>query len=401
MKTIKNLLILCASAYMMASCLNDTDSYNTGFVVSKPSGSISYSYANETQDSLVFASYGDWTLTNNSDWCSVTRTSGNAYTIYRLPVTFTQNTTNEYRSAIFTIKDKNHPSDGYTNVMFLQYATCGDGSFGGSALVKKVVGSDGTEINVTYDNSRRPLSLKMTNTDGTFSRDMAFSYNDYDSLMTVTVSKFLYAYNDTTYTLSNQTLKGSASSIVGQPNYLHTTNPGTLQKTLDGSQVSTGSLSDSVSYAYNYYSNGIPLSMNYGFKVIHLSGNLYDAQNLKSTKGMSLGADSVHCADSIIITHRNPDNVPVYDTYGLTYSSNDNRYCSMDVNQLINGVQYSDPYLLLSFFKYARNSKIIKTAVGKKSTKTISATLNSDKSVSTLTVGDSSTGSSVTYTFTY
>lgn len=401
MKTIKNLLILCASACMMASCLNDTDSYNTGFVVSKPSSSVSYSYANETLDSLVFASYGDWTLTNNSTWCKVSRTSGSAYTIYSLPVTFSQNTTNESRSAVLTITDKNHPSDGYTSVMFLQYATRGDGSLGSAALVKKVVGSDGTEINVTYDSSERPLTLTMANADGTFSRNMTFAYNDYDSVMTATVSKFVYTYNDTTYTLSNQTLKGSTTSIIGQPDYLHTTNPGVLQKMLNSSLVSTASVNDTVAYDYNYYSNGIPISMNYGFKVIHKSGGLYDAQNLKSNKGMSLMADSAHCADSIIITHRNPDNVPVYDTYGLTYSANDNRYCSLDVNQLVNGVRYSDPYLLLSFFKYARNSKIIKSAVGKKSTKTISATLNSDKSVNTLIVSDSSTGSNVTYTFTY
>lgn len=387
---------------MMASCLNDTDTYNTGFVVSKPSGNIGYSFANETCDSLVFASYGAWSLTNSATWCSVNRTSGNAYTIYSIPVTFSQNTTGESRSAVLKITDTNHPSEGYTSVAFLQYATRGDGSFGSAALVKKIVGSDGTEMNFTYDSVERPLTLTMQNTDGTFSRDMTFSYDDDDSLMTATVTKFAYTYNDTTYTLSNQTLQGSTSSIIGQPNSLYTTSAGVLKKTFEGTLVSNTSVNDTVEYAYNYYSNGYQVSMNYGFKVIHTSGNMYDAQNLYSANGMSLKADSAHCADSIIITHRNPDNVPVYDRYGLSYSSNDNRYCSVDVNQLVNGVEYCDPYLLLSFFKYARNSKIFKTAVGKNSTKTFTTTLNSeDKSISTLTVNDSSTGKSVTYTFTY
>jgi hypothetical protein len=405
MKTIKNLLFLCIVASMFASCLgDDDDSYYAGFVIGKPTSSYGTSvclkYANEIRDSLVFVSYGDWQLQqeDNSSWCSIATTSGSGYVISRQVINMEQNVSGSSRSTTYKLVDVKHPDKASAEIFISQLATRGDGSLGNAPLVKSVKGSDGSEITATYDSFSRPTSLKMSTSDGLFLRDITFTYNDYDSLVTVKVAKSIDAYKDTTYTLSNQVLTGK-ESVIGEPNSLYTTNAGSWVKSLDGVTVGNKTVVDSVYYGY-FYSNYMAVSFNYALKAVHTSGAVNYAQGIY-LNGQDCSGDKEHKADSVAITRKFPDGTSSTDVYKTTYSTMSNRMCSFDVNQLMEGVKNCDPYFLLSMFKYARNSYIISSAAGKKSTKTIAATLNTDKSVKTLTVKSDGDAEGVTYEFTY
>lgn len=400
MKSIKNLLILCVVASTVSSCINDgEDSYYAGFVVQKPTSSYCLKYANNTIDSLIFVSYGDWKLTHedSSTWCTIATTSGSAYVVSRQRIKMEQNTSGSARSTIFKLVDVNHSDKASSQILIAQYATRGDGSLGNAPLVKSVSGSDGSSITATYDAYARPLSLNMSTADGTFSRELAFSYNNFDSLVTVNVKKKLDTYKDTTYILTNQVLTGK-EAVIGEPNSLYTTTPGSLVKNVNGVTVSNKMVSDSVYYA-SFYSNYMAISFSYAFKLVHTSGAVNYAQGIY-LNNQDCSGDNEHKADSVGITRLYPDTTSFTDIYKATYSTNSNRSSSFDVNQLVEGIKNCDPYFLLSMFRYARNSSIMSEASGKKTTKTISVELNSDKSVKSMTVVDSKTGS-VTYQFTY
>ena len=111
--------------------------------------------------------------------------------------------------------------------------------------------------------------------------------------------------------------------------------------------------------------------------------------------------DSLHCADSIAVERVFPDYSHKAETFKMTYSSIDNRMTSVDVNQLIGGVANCDPYLLLSFYKLARQTSVVAKAEGKKGTTyTVSTETNANGSVRTMTVTDHM-GNKITYTFEY
>lgn len=404
MKSIKNLLILCVIASTVSSCLSDgDDSYYAGFVIQKPTSdygsNVCAAYANNTIDSLVFVSYGDWKIEHEdtSTWCTIATTSGSGYVVSRQPIKMTPNKTGSSRSTIYKIVDVNHSDKASSQILVSQFATRGDGALGNAPLVKSVTGSDGSSITATYDGYARPLSLNMSTSDGTFSRELTFSYDNYDSLVVVNVKKKVDAYNDTTYTLTNQVLTGK-EAVIGEPNSLYTTSPGSFVKSVDGVAVSNKTVSDSVYYA-SFYSNYMAISFSYAFKLIHTSGDVNYAQAIY-LNGQDCSGDNEHKADSIGVTRRYPDGTSFTDVYKATYSKNSNRTSSFDVNQLVEGVKNCDPYFLLSMFRYARNSYIMSEVAGKKSTKTVSAELNSDNSVKSMTVADSKTGT-VTYQFTY
>ncbi len=404
MKSIKNLLILCVIASTVSSCLSDgEDPYYAGFVVQKPTSgygsNICAAYANNTIDSLVFVSYGDWKIEHQdtSTWCTIATTSGSGYVVSRQAIKMTPNKTGTSRSTFYKIIDIKHSDKASSQIAVSQFATRGDGSLGNSPLVKSVTGSDGSLITATYDGYARPLSLNMSTSDGTFSREITFAYNDYDSLVVVNVKKRVDTYKDTTYTLTNQVLAGK-ESVIGEPNSLYTTSPGSFVKSVNGAAFSNKTVADSVYYA-SFYSNYMAIPFSYAFKLVHTSGDVNYAQAIY-LNGQDCSGDEEHNADSIGITRRYPDGTFFTDVYKTTYGKNSNRTSSFDVNQLVEGVKNCDPYFLLSMFRYARNSYIMSEVAGKKSTKTVSAELNPDNSVKSMTVVDSKTGT-VIYQFTY
>ncbi len=358
---------------LTTACLNTDDPYNAGFVFQKPTAVANGIYANNTADSIVFYSYGNWRLTHSgSDWCQAGYTTGPGSTVNRIPLTFQQNTTGRGREALFTITDSDHPDDAYTRLYFWQFATRGDGSMGSAADVKSITGTDGSQFSFTYDAWHRPTSLRIT-ADGVTIRSLTLTYNDTDSTMTVL---------DMT-----KTLKGK---------YGRNLQPQTL--------VGEG---DTIGYGQQYYANGMPVSSNYAFNVEHRSTNGQKTIYAYLLGGQPLTPDSLHRADSLRIAEKTGHSLQ-YDIrhYAMEYSAHDNRCQSIDANQLVFGAQQCDPYQLLSLFRYARSTSILRQMKSDDSTHHVDIELNADKSVHTMTVTTTGkdnvqTDTPVTYTLEY
>ena len=95
-----------------------------------------------------------------------------------------------------------------------------------------------------------------------------------------------------------------------------------------------------------------------------------------------------------------PTGLVVREDMKPTYSQNSNRCQSVDVNQLLLGVEECNPYQLIALFRDARCSYIIAEAATANGKYVVETTLNADKSVNTMTVTDKD-GGKVKYTFIY
>lgn len=365
MKHVNKMFAWLATAVLATSCLNDNDTYRAGFVFEKPASAISSYFANNTGDSLVFFSYGNWALKGlsgyNNSWVTIPVGNGKGNTVYCLQAEFKQNTTGEGRYAAFRVDDTDHPGEANYSFLFFQFATRGDGSLGNAADVKKITGSEGSVIELEYDDVHRPTSLMMRKNDIAL-RNISFTYNNRDSLMRIDDE-------GTTY----------------QCSYGKDFQPGTLR-----------TANDTIEYTSRYYPNGIPASANYifNFEQRHAYGSTCVTYRFPDN-GVSLTPDSLHNADSLFYYN----NGVMTEKLGLTYSADDNRKQSVDVNQLLHGIEQCDPYLLLSLYRYARNTSIIATAKSEHDTYVVTTTLNSDRSVHTMTVTCGK--ETVTYTFEY
>ena len=357
MKTLKVLLVTALVMPLMTSCLDD-DNTASGF-----SGlGISVPYANSTNGYITFAALGDWhiTQTTGNDWCAISAMQGDGNMMYGLPMTFTQNRTGVARIANFQLVD-NNKSDVYVNFMVSQYATRGDGTFGAAPLVKTVTGDDGSLIAVTYDEHCLPQTLTMTKGETTL-HDMRIFYSETDSLFSVI--------------LDGRKLQGSYNDAFQPTTLLSETDTVGYRE-----QLNLGDL-----YAFN-------------FEERHAGGE-YKAQSLLLSDNWSFAPDREHTADSLSYARRYANGTKYVEKLKLSYSENDNRYQSLDVNQLLLGIDECSPYLLLSLYKYARNSKIISEAETGDKKYMVETSLNADRSVNTMTVTDKQ-GNKVTYTFTY
>ena len=352
----------------MASCLGNDDTYTAGFVFNKPTSAVTMVYANNTSDSIIFFSYGDWSMTTNAayvgNWLSISANSGKGETIYNLPVTFKQNATDESRYAEVKFSDTAHPGNASATIYYWQYATRGDGSLGSAADVSTISGTDGSLFTFTYDEQHRPLSVKI-NKNETLLQSLTLSYNTTDSILTV---------RDKEKTLTGHFNRGY------QPQQL----------------IGSG---DTIGYTSQYNSVGYPLSTNYAFNLVHRSFNSTKASSYL-LNNQPLSPDSLHCADSITFVSKDTYN-SVTQRYKIHYSSADNRRQSVDANQLILGAEQCDPYLLLSLFRYARQTSIVSEMTGltENDHVIVTMTLNADKSIHTMTVRR--LDNEITYTFEY
>ena len=351
------------SAILLSSCLNSEDPYNAGFVFRKPAQAINTVYANNVLDSIIVYSFGSWkaTVNGSSSWFTMRTTQGNAATLYDIPIRFAQNTTGDARSVTVNFMDTNHPNDAYSSLLYWQYATRGDGSLGMAPDVKAITGSDGSRFDFAYDEQHRPTTLSVKLNENTL-HNIHLRYNDNDSTLTV---------SDKSRTMTAR--------------YANDYQP----KMLVGE-------TDTVGYYAQYYDGYMQTSANYAFRIEHHHYGQPTKRYAMKLGGQSLLPDSLHNADSLRIATDH-----VAESLKLHYSQNDNRRQSVDVNQLIFGTKECDPYQLLSLFRYARNTSIISEATGKDDDEriTVSATLNADRSVSTLTV--SRRGKQIVYTFEY
>ena len=359
MKILKALLMSALVAPFMSSCVNDGNSYS-GFSAVYSNG---INYANTTKGYIMFNSYGNWQLTQGSgnDWCSFDRTQGSANTVYTIPVTYRQNTSGTSRTAAIRLQDVDE-SDAYVTFNLAQCATRGDGSLGNAKQVKSITGDDGSSIIISYDDVYRPSSFKMTKEDNTLS-DLTFNFAT-DTVLYVTPA-------------------GSGDRLWGKYD--------------NGYQVtSLTSTTDTV----GYHSEGsLGSTMAYNLEQ-HKKGGEYTAQGILLSASIPT-PDSEAKFDSVRYLHNYADGTPQYvERMKPVYSTNSNRNQSVDVNQLVLGVEECNPYALLSVFRLVRSSSIMSEAKTANGSFVIATTLNADKSVSTMTVTNKS-GGKVTYTFTY
>lgn len=365
-----NILAVLAVAAQLTACLSNEDPYNAGFLFSNPTNVRTFVYANGTTDSLVMECFGEWRInrdTPDATWCTIDKMTGHGSAIYSLGVHFEQNTTEHGRLAQFTIEDIAHPDEAYASWQYLQYATRGDGSFGSAALVKGITSSDGWDVAVSYDAKCRPVELTVKGPDG-YSDNYTMNYDERAGSLTVNAG--------------NSTLTGS------------------MDNSFQSEQLI--GVSDTVGYVAQYYPNGMQISPTYAFN--------YVASYLKRTRayayllgGQSLVPDSLHNADSLTYysSWKLVGKPKTVERYKLEYGTMDNRYQTVDVNQLLLGMDNCDPLQLVSLFRYCRSTSIVTRATSTDGSILVATELNSDKSVRRMVVADAIKGTEVTYDFTY
>lgn len=413
MKIIKTIFAAMAAVALVASCEKQEPSSFYSIQVALPhTGNypIGYKYANEYSDSLKFLSYSPWKIEQTEgDEGFVTingQTSGKGNMIVSYGVTLSENTTGKSRFATYQIVDSEDASRAKASLRYVQFATRQDGALGNAAEVKNISGSDGSNIDITYDNRHRPLSISMSA--GDMKREITFAYDDYENTVTATQSKYEFSYADTLFTYNNVKLNGSYKDcfLPNVNNYIYQPR---LLMTLNSSETAlVNTFNDTRNYikqtmAYQAFSNnGIEYSFANGFMVKNSIGNKFaQAIGVYYNGNSNLDVDSIYKADSIGVERVYSDNKHKSEMYKLSFSNISNRMTTVDANQLMEGVANCDPYLLLSFYKLARQSYVFSKAEGKKGARyTFDTKANADGSIKTLAVTDIN-GNKTTYTFSY
>lgn len=361
MKTLRTLLLIATGTVLMSACFDNKDDYSAGIFFERPQQTITPLYANTVSDSIILFSYGPWAITNANglpnSWVDLTTKQGLGNRIYTFPVTFKENLTGEGRSASFTVRDTDHPNEAYSTFGYLQYATRGNGALGSAADVKTITGSDGSKIVIDYDKEHRPTSILMSKNDNTLN-SLTFSYG----------------FEEMTIYAGNTNLKIACGKDY-QPGNINMEN-------------------DTLGYlAHHYKYIDVPYTEIFSFQHAHGTGD--DVLITYKLHGQNLMPDSLHNADSLTY-YVNKD---IVEDLALQYSTMDNRCQSVDVNQLLLGIEKCDPYLLLGLYRYARNTSIISMAKKPEADITVTTTLNDNKSVASMKV--SRQGNEITYTFEY
>ena len=413
MKIIKTIFAAMAAVALVASCEKQEPSSFYSIQVALPhTGNypIGYKYANEYSDSLKFLSYSPWKIEQTEgDEGFVTingQTSGKGNMIVSYGVTLSENTTGKSRFATYQIVDSEDASRAKAAFRYIQFATRQDGALGNAAEVKNISGSDGSNIDITYDLRHRPLTISMSA--GDMKREITFAYDDNDNTVTATQSKYEFSYADTLFTYNNVKLNGSymdrflpnVNNYIYQPRMLMTldSNEASLVNTFNDTRSNTKQ-----AMAYQAFSNnGYEYSFANGFMVKNSIGNKFaQAIGVYYNGKSKLDVDSIYKADSIGVERIYSDHKHKSEMYKLSFSNISNRMTTVDANQLMEGVANCDPYLLLSFYKLARQSYVFSKAEGKKGARyTFDTKANADGSIKTLAVTDIN-GNKTTYTFSY
>ena len=350
MKGLKILLAGVLAAPMLTACVDDkSGSFPVGTCTREAYGVIYIGCTN------------DWRMTmlSGSDWCKPQTMEGKSNLIYTIPVEYAVNKTHEGRTASFHAEATDN-SDVKWEFVTYQYATRGDGSYGDAPLVGTIDGSDGSQIEISYDNICRPTKLVMTK-DGTTLRNMTFAWTD----STLTINNSLTGNITNAYQ--------PADKLMSETDTVLYTNIGT-------------------DYQKNVY-----------FNVEDHRRGEYSGQGLYFARqaGNFNYPDNDRQADSLRYYHRYADGSEFQEAVGVKYSDSDNRMQSVDVNQLLFGIRECSPYQLVGLFRRGRSTKIMSEATSALGgSYKVEAQLNSDKSVRQLTVTDKQ-GGKVTYTFSY
>lgn len=351
----KKLLVAALVAPLLSSCFDNEGNSYAGFSQVQTSATA---YANNTVGRLAFMSYGDWTLTltSGSDWLTPKTTKGQGMAIYSIAVDIKMNTTGSARTARLYLED----TSGDANMSFGmgQYATRGDGSMGSAPLVSTITGDDGSLVDISYDNLCRPTAVSIKKGE-TLYRNLTLQWAD-----------------------STLTVGGMSASL----------NSGYQPSALTSQTDTVGLFSQSY----------LPTGENQAFNFIESknNGSEYAAQGILMIGQSLTDPDGDRQIDSLRYIHHYANGTTVREFMKLSYAATDNRYQSVDANQLLLGAEECNPYLLLGLFRSARSTKMISSAATSDGTFKVETTLNSDKSINTMTVTDKQ-GNKTTYTFAY
>lgn len=341
----------------MTSCLSDGD--NTYAFIS---GIGSDCYANSSNAYLILQSSSAWELKtgNDASWVSFDKPKGPGPAADLVYINTMLNTTDKYRSATVSLQN----AEGKASVTDLyQWGTRGDGSLGTAKDVKKIEGSDGSVINLYYDGLHRVQNIDVKSGNGV-RNTYTFSYpplSDTARVMTVMVNGVVAKTN---VNFGWQFVGDLASDDKSEQ---------VVSSTVGSSQITVKR-------------NESKESRN--VQTVNLTGFSNPDSELSHVRlYYSYWEDGKYPEMTLAISH------------GAKVS---NRKQSVDVNQLIFGVDNINPYMLAGFYRYARCSFIYEKAedTSKGTTFNVSNTLNADGSVNTLTVARED-DSAVTYTFTY
>jgi hypothetical protein len=303
----------------------------------------------------------------DASWCTIDGMKGQGSAIYFLGVHFTPNTTGRSRLAQFTITDNDHPNEAHATWQYLQYATRGDGSWGTAALVKSITSSDNWKVNIEYDAKSRPIKLSVKGPDN-YNEQFSMAYYESEERLTVSTS--------------SSTMNGKMDNGYQTEQLLGT--------------------GDTIGYRSQYYSYGIQMPASNAFNYVSARTKRTQAYAYL-LNGKSLTPDSLHTADSLIYycQWKLVDKPKVVERYKLDYSQMDNRYQTVDVNQLLLGMSECEPLQLISMFRYCRSTSIVKQATAADGTIDVTTELNADRSVHRMVVKDNRRGTEVAYEFEY
>lgn len=353
---------------LMTSCL-DSDSDSTWGVTY---GTTDYVYANTNKVYLAFSISADWELykTETAEWITFGTTSGSGPFAGYIPVTFEKNETGEVRYCVYKVTATD---DATFSGSISQSATRGDGSFGTAPLVSKITGTDGSEIDITYDTTYDiPESITISK-DGETLMERLFVYNSSDTTLYI--------------------MDGSDVVLYGI--YNSAWNPSEEMESDEGDELDWGYNSSLLANANRINvdwtaADGSTDERTYGINTI----TDIDCQIFHET----IEVDAYDAETEEDFETGSMDIVLGSDTDYEDYVSN--QYQNVDVNQLMFGIERCNPYQLLGLYRWSRCGYIYETVSGDDGDYSFTPELNSDGSVASLAIEDPS-GSTITYTFEY
>ena len=357
-KGAKLALAAATMTVAMTSCLGDGDS-SYAYI----NGVSSDCFANSCYAYVAYQSSSAWKLEKGSDvsWFTFAKPTGAGPVADVTYLNVEPNTTNRYRTATIYLSN----ADGKTSsAQIYQRGTRGDGSLGTAKDVKRITGTDGSEIKLDYDNLHRIVSLS-TKSAANEKNEYFFTYpivTDSAHVMKVII---------------NGAKMATAQVSLGWQ-------PTRELATEDKSEVVTWSSIGASQVTVKRNESG----KNRNVQTVNFTGYENPDSELAHTKlTYSYEKDGKYLEMNLSINHD---------------AKKSNCMQSVDANQLIFGVDNINPYLLVGFYRYARCSYIYETAEDNANNIkfTVIATRNNDDSVNTLTVSRED-GSSVTYTFEY
>lgn len=376
MKLIRNFIVLAAAMPLLTGCLGDSSNY--GF--SSVQISQNAYYANQHHGAIYFSSLGNWTMTQSSgtEWCKPQLSLGDAG-VYIVSYNLADNNTGGRRSATFRLQDSDN-TDTYAEYSLYQYKSRNDGTSGDAVLVDSVIGSDNSKITMEYDSLFRPTNLLVKNS-AKILKSLTLTYG-YDSITPVlTVA-------------DNLTGKG-ASVELDVANY----QPSDIQFT------NSSERSRYLQLYYNYTSYSYEQVFRYESVMSEKDTLTIDNWfTTSATNTADLTLDAEHNIQQMVYTHKYEDGSQYADTLNCTYDKNKSNVAqSIDANQLLMGVKECNPFLLLSTFRYARNSYLYTDVKGTYNTYKVETTMeNGHLKTMTVTHTDVKTGKQdtpITYTF--